>query len=408
MWQRWLVSCVLIVGGALAWAQDSVKKIQALDKLKVTCSEESLLSKTYKVTKDGVILVDFLGAVDVQGLTEKEAADKLSQKLVSDRILKKATVTVAFEGASSKPAESKPAETNPAESKPTDTKPTESAPAGSKPSEPSETVTPTAAPVKYSGAVKAAGEIAFREGIKLSEVIKASGATEAADLQHVTLKSADGAVRTLDANNPADDMVLKPGDEITIPERKKEAAPNEIYVMGGVARPGAVTLSGPMTVKAAIEAAGGFTSLATKKKVTVERPGQAVQTLDMSVPEADLAVLPNDKIVVEVSESRAYVQVDGAVRNPGYFMVRPGMKLSEAIESAGGLLPKARTERIKVVPSTGGKGREVNYQEIIQGFSGDIVLQPGDQVTVPGAKKKDTLPLKLAAGATAFWLIFGR
>jgi protein involved in polysaccharide export with SLBB domain len=244
--------------------------------------------------------------------------------------------------------------------------------------------------------------------MRLSDVVKAAGVVDTADLNHVTLKSADGAIRTLDSQNSTDDIVLRPGDEVMFKEVKKEAVPNQVYVMGGVAKPGAVTLSGTMTVKSAVEAAGGFTALATKKNVVVERAGQPPQTVDMTVANADLPVLPNDKIVVEVSEARAYVQVDGAVRNPGYFMVRPGMRLSEVIESAGGLLPKAKTDRIKIVPSTGGKGREINYDEIAQGFSGDIVLQPGDQVTVPGAKKKDTTPLKFAAGAAAFWLIFGR
>ena len=421
MWKRLTLLLTLACFGAVIWAQDSIKKIQALDKIKVTCSEESLLSKSYKVTKDGVILVDFLGAVEVQGLTEKEAAEKLSQKLVSDRILKTATVTVVvLPTTTTTPAETKPTVPQPGETKPAETKPEASKPSDSKPVEKTNSETkpieqgvpqtlPSTSPIKFSGEVAAPGEMAFREGLKLSDVVKSAGTTENADLSHVTLKSTDGAARVLDANNPAEDLVLKPGDEIIVPTLKKESpVRNEIYVMGGVAKPGAILLSGPMTVRSAIEAAGGFSSVATKKKVTVERPGQPVQELDMTVDNADLAVLPNDKIVVEVSESRAYVSVDGAVRNPGYFVVRPGMKLSEAIESAGGVLPKAKTEHIKIIPADGGKPKDINYNEIVQGFCGDVVLQAGDQVSIPGEKKRNSTPIKVAAGVAAFWFLFGR
>ena len=50
----------------------------------------------------------------------------------------------------------------------------------------------------------------------------------------------------------------------------------------------------------------------------------------------------------------------------------------------------------------------MNYKEIEQGYAGDVVLKPGDQVIVPGAGKKNDLPMKLGLGFAAYWFLFRR
>ena len=95
-------------------------------------------------------------------------------------------------------------------------------------------------------------------------------------------------------------------------------------------------------------------------------------------------------------------------RRPGYFVVTPGMKLGEAISAAGGYSQKARLEKVKITSPGAKKAREVNYKDIEQGYAGDIVLQAGDQISVPGAKKTNSMPIRFAAGVAAVWLLFGR
>ena len=68
---------------ALALAQDA-PKIKAGDMLRLTCEEEATLNKEYAVSRQGMILVDFLGAFKVEGMTESEAADAISKKLVDE------------------------------------------------------------------------------------------------------------------------------------------------------------------------------------------------------------------------------------------------------------------------------------------------------------------------------------
>ncbi|MBL8066679.1 MAG: polysaccharide biosynthesis/export family protein, partial [Chthonomonadaceae bacterium] len=164
---------LLAVFPGWALAQSSGERIKALDKIRMTCLEESALNKTYKVTKDGVILVDFLGAVEIGGLTEEEAGKLISNKLVNDRILRDATVSVVrvnSEGTGS-------------------------------------TTTPPALSVKLSGAFREQKSIPHQEGLKLSTVVQTADAT--ADLTKVKVKSFDGLIVTYDCTKPETDVSLK-------------------------------------------------------------------------------------------------------------------------------------------------------------------------------------------------------
>src|SRR5262249_26630802 len=157
---------------------------------------------------------------------------------------------------------------------------------------------------------------------------------------------------------------------------KPPEPPMDVYVFGGVTKPGAVKLSGTSTVRAAIEAAGGFTPTGVKKKVRLERDGATAQTLDLSVESTDAPLKTNDRIVVDTEERRAYVQVEGAVNTPGFFVATPGMKLGEALAAANGTTGKARLEKVQVYAQGSKKPIEVNYKEIEQGYSGDVLLKP--------------------------------
>ncbi|MBS1714847.1 MAG: polysaccharide biosynthesis/export family protein [Armatimonadetes bacterium] len=407
--RRVFVSVLLLavaVGAAFA-QQAAPRKIAPKDVLKLTCAEEELLNKEYKVTKDGVILMDFLGAVEVSGLTDTEAAELVSKKLTQERIVRTATVKVEFKNAA--PAEGVP--TKSPENKPTepDKKPaeTEKKPADDgKAQDPPQTVLPSAErPIRLSGEFKTCGERPYQSGTTVSALVNEVGANEGADVSKIVVKSTDGSTRFVDATKPEPGIALKPGDEIILVSTNGPA--KEVYVLGSVAKPGTVKHRPGMTAKAAIEAAGGFAGAGEKKRVSIERNGQIVQTLDETKANADLVIQPEDRVLVETGESRAYIKVDGAVKSPGYFVATPGMKLSEAVAAAGGFAAKAKTKKVQVT-SNGGKARTIDFDEIEQGYMGDVLLQPGDQVVVPGQKRKDDTLLKLGGGLAAFWLLFGR
>ena len=77
---RALILSVLVLAAAFAAAQDAT--IKPGDRLRLLCEEEATLNREYTVSDAGIILVDFLGAIKVEGLTEQEAALAIAKQLI--------------------------------------------------------------------------------------------------------------------------------------------------------------------------------------------------------------------------------------------------------------------------------------------------------------------------------------
>lgn len=341
---------LLAVASAIAFSQD--QKIKVGDVLKLTCEEEPTLNKNYTVTSQGIILVDFLGAVHVEGNTEDEAARIVSARLVDGRILRRATVTVKI-------------------------------------------LSTTVAPVTYRGAVGATGQEPHREGLRLSDIVKKAKPREDTDLSRIEVRSKDGQTQFVDftrfdpatnANNP----LLRPGDTVTFVTK---TAPGLVVLLGGVERPGGVSWERGMTVRSAIAKAGGFAALGVQTTVRLERQGQATRTLDLSQPGVDAPVQEGDRIVVAMKEERLYVTVNGAVNQGGFLEHKAGMTLTQYIEAAKGLRADANPERIKLTRQGESRAVTFSFNELKSGRTTDPVLNPGDKVTVDakGMRKNDVL-----------------
>ncbi len=346
---RRFVLLVVSLLAAVVFAQDATK-IKAGDRVRLTCEEEPTLNKEYAVSAQGMVLIDFLGAVKVEGLTEAEAARTIADRLISERILRQATVRVKI-------------------------------------------VNTTIAPVTFKGLVKVTGQEPFKEGLRLSDIVRKAQPTEEADLTRVEVRGA----RTLlvdftrfdpatNANNP----LLAPGDTVTfLPKR----APGLVILLGGVDRPGGVTWERGMTVRSAIEKAGGFASLAVVSNVRLEREGRPAQTLDLSKPGVDAPVQEGDRIIVSMKEERQYVQVSGAVAKGGFIEFVPGMTLTRAVTAGGGLRPDANTKSVRLTRKGEEKSVTYDFEALARGTVKDPVLNPGDKVMVEAKRtgKKDIL-----------------
>ncbi len=364
MWFRAFLSAVLLLlGFAFAGAQSAL--IAPGDRVSLSCEEEPSLNRDYTITEEGLILVDFLGAVKVAGLSEEQAADRLAARLVEDRVLRKATVRVRV--------------------------------VRSRPSS-----------VRFVGAVQRSGETPLTDGMRLSDVVAIASPTEAADLARVSIRSKDGKTALVDfaQNQPGkndNNPLLKDGDEVSFPVKAK---PDEVTVLGSVVTPGAAPFEKGMTARKAIAKVGGFTSQADLVHVQLAREGAEEQTLDLSNAGFDTELRPGDKLVVGVLDVRRYVKVVGAVNAPGSVPFVPGMTLREAIKAAGGLRRDARESGVKVVRTGERRPITVDLAPIRQGLRGDVALTADDRIEVPQAKKRGASFLK-AAGIALGLAILG-
>lgn len=347
--------------------------IKVGDTLQLICDEEGSINRDYKVTADGLILVDFLGAVKVEGLTEIQAADKVAKQLVDEKILKRASVHIKI-------------------------------------------LNPQAKMVRYAGAVKVPAETPWREGIKLSDVIRLAETLTETDLSRIQVKSESGAVVIVDSTK-GEDPLLKPADEVTF--FVKSSQPNnptnppvnsgQVTLEGSVVLPGKYDVTPNLTVKDLLVKCGGFTQAADLQSITLERGG-AKRTLTLPA-DNDFPLQPGDVIrVSERARPRMFVVVDGAVRRPGRYEIEEGTKLSDVIQMAGGFTETARTNRIRLFSTGNEKPREINFEDIVLGYRGDQELKPGQTVEVPGgpmsAERHMQAKARTVAGALALLFFF--
>ena len=356
---------ILVLFSGIALAQDA-PKIKAGDRLRLTCEEEPTLNKEYAVSSQGMVLVDFLGAVKVQGLTEAEAARTIADRLISERILRQATVRVKI-------------------------------------------VTSTVAPITYRGAVRQTGQEPYREGLRLSDIIKKAQPTEQTDLARIEVRNGANVaivdytkfVPATNANNP----LLKPGDTVIFVTRR---APGLVVVLGGVERAGGIDFERGMTVRSAIAKAGGFSSLAVTTNVKLEREGRPAQTLDLSRANVDAPVQEGDRIIVGMKEERQYVQVSGAVQKGGFIEFIPGMTLLKALQAGGGLREDANQNAVRLTRRGEDKSMTYNVEALKTGKVVDPTLNPGDKVMVEAKRSNKNQLLETVAAIALLYILLGR
>ncbi|MBO4435589.1 MAG: polysaccharide biosynthesis/export family protein [Fibrobacter sp.] len=175
-----------------------------------------------RVTTDGTLFYPYAGVIQAAGLTAQELRAEITKRL-SDKILNDPQVDVRVTGYNSLKA-------------------------------------------FISGAVNKPGYIAFNE---LPMTIPAAiagvgGFAEEADPSVMQLRRGDKVynINYLDAfkaNLPLDKILLKPDDQIFIPALSETQKENRVFVMGEVARTGAVNVNqGKLSLVEALASAGGL------------------------------------------------------------------------------------------------------------------------------------------------------
>lgn len=231
------------------------------------------------------------------------------------------------------------------------------------------------APIEFGGAVLRSGAAPFAPGMTLGEIADLASREGTTAGQSAEIVSADGKslVVEVDSNR---DFALKPGDRITF---QRVSGANEVYVLGGVQRPGAKSFDSDLTVRGAIALAGGITGHGRPGKIRLERAGIA-STFALESPEADQKLRRGDVVLVPVVANGKYVTVIGIVMKPGSIEFREGMTLTQAIRGAGGAGMFASGD--VVVKRLGQWTRTYNLTKIRQAKQDDLVLISGDILDV--------------------------
>ncbi len=172
----------------------------------------------------------------------------------------------------------------------------------------------------------------------------------------------------------------------------KEYRGGKITLMGALKKPGTVDYFGKQRLVDVLAMGEGLSEKAGRM-VQVRRLGQDAQhpetfliDLDDVVkgdhPELNIPIERGD--VIYVFEAGT-VYVDGAVRKPGNYSIRPGMTINELLGDAGGFANFASKDDIKLV-RRGSDGKrdiiQVSVNDLRAGAASDLKLQDKDIVFV--------------------------
>ncbi|HUF92454.1 MAG TPA: SLBB domain-containing protein, partial [Candidatus Limnocylindria bacterium] len=226
----------------------------------------------------------------------------------------------------------------------------------------------------------------------------AGGPTKLGSLRNVRLLRNHHVVGTLDLydflqrGDRTRDFRLESGDTIFVPTIGDVAT-----VAGEVKRPAIYEVRGNLRVADVIEMAGGVTPGSYLKRVQIVRaqPSAERVTIDVDMSryylrrdeEGNPPVQGGDLVLVHRSDARIYntVRVDGAVKYPGLYELKPTMRISELLPPEK-LLPEAHTERVEIARRRPDLTMEIVSVSLKKAWTGDqeadLHLRPLDEVSV--------------------------
>ncbi|HHV61074.1 MAG TPA: hypothetical protein GXX51_00285 [Firmicutes bacterium] len=290
---------------------------------------------------------------------------------------------------------------------------------------------PKALKVQVLGQVQAPGTYFMPRGARVMDAIgEAGGLKPDAGASAIMLTQPGRPGKQLSweemlSGDPTENQRLSDGDVIFVPE-----APNEVSVLGEVARPGVYKVYAGTRLLDVIAAAGGVTPEGDTSSVTITRALDPVAPVDPGGPGAhnagarvqtlkvDLDALSRGAMagsggaenipikrgdVVYVPERIREVTVLGEVARPGTYPIRGEMRVLDVIAAAGGPTVNGDTTSVTLTTKRGGAKTVLNIDldriaagdpnsENYQVSQGDVIYIPRaievqvlGQVTSPGS-----------------------
>ncbi|MBI2998869.1 MAG: SLBB domain-containing protein [Deltaproteobacteria bacterium] len=226
----------------------------------------------------------------------------------------------------------------------------------------------------------------------------AGGPLKLGSLRKIELKRDHHTVGTLDVydfllrGDKTRDFRLQSGDTIFVPPVGPIAA-----ITGEVKRPAIYEFQGRIRVMELVDMAGGLTPQSYLKRVQIIRtkPNAEREVIDLDLTAvgnngdspANIELKDGDLVTIYPTDPRIYnsVTLAGAVKHPGQYEVKPGMRLAQILRPEG-VLPEAFVDWVEVARLKEDLTTEVIQVNLKQAWAGDETqntsLRPLDRITV--------------------------
>ena len=174
------------------------------------------------------------------------------------------------------------------------------------------------------------------------------------------------------------DRLLQPGDVLHV-----EAVGPQAALLGSVNRVAVFEFQAGETVADLLRLGGGFSTVADRTRLTIERlrDRSGIGAMQVDLPrEASLPLLDGDilratsqvEAALPAQPRNKRVRVDGEVRRPGDYLLPPQATLADALAAAGGATPEAYLFGSELRRDSVRFTQEQNYARALQELEADV------------------------------------
>lgn len=227
----------------------------------------------------------------------------------------------------------------------------------------------------------------------LSSLLRASGPSAAGSFRDITLLRGRQVVARYDLydfllrGDRSADALVQPEDVIHV-----GAVGSQVAVIGSVNRPAIFELKPGETVQDVLNMAGGFTAVADRSRLAVERLQQrsGERIAEMQLPQGARQTLSHGDVLrafsavdaqLSIQQQNKRVRVEGEVARPGEYVLPPNSSVEDALRVAGGLSPSAYVFGTEFSRESVRRTQQENYERALRDMETEFARSSATQRT---------------------------
>jgi protein involved in polysaccharide export with SLBB domain len=225
----------------------------------------------------------------------------------------------------------------------------------------------------------------------LHAVMRAGGPSSAGSFRDIHLRRQGKEIAVFDLY----DLLLKGNRDTDQPVQPDDVlfvgpVGTQVAILGSVNQPAIYELRPGETLDDVLRMAGGFTAVADRSRVAIERLSDRAtgKVTELALPEHQRDVMATGDLVRAFSavavalpqvRQNEHVRIQGEVLHPGDYILPPGSRISDALRAAGGMTAAAYPFGTEFTRESVRKVQQLNYDTALRNFETDITKSQANQ-----------------------------